>query len=98
MNLKRSTVFNNKIRGTVIDKSTFLDHYFRTIREIMKTHGQGLNKVELVVDQTRQILRQAQAAFVTSGTATIETALRARWSSENAGSGSTAMNGRLSSR
>jgi lipid-A-disaccharide synthase len=35
----------------------------------------GPSRVELVAGQTRQVLRQARAAMVASGTATIETAL-----------------------
>ncbi|MBU1695307.1 MAG: lipid-A-disaccharide synthase, partial [Verrucomicrobia bacterium] len=35
----------------------------------------GPSRVELVAGETRQILRQARAAMVASGTATIETAL-----------------------
>lgn len=45
------------------------------VRAVMDSLGKGPQRVSVVVGQTRQVLRQARAALVASGTATIETAL-----------------------
>ena len=45
------------------------------IRERMAGLGPGPSRWEIVVGQTRQVLRQARAALVASGTATLESAL-----------------------
>lgn len=45
------------------------------VRAVMGRLGDGPGRVSVVVGQTRQVLRQARAALVASGTATIETAL-----------------------
>ncbi|MDD4871867.1 MAG: lipid-A-disaccharide synthase [Kiritimatiellae bacterium] len=45
------------------------------IRNKLATLSRGPDRCEIVVDQTRHVLRQATAAMVASGTATIETAL-----------------------
>ncbi|MFH1969030.1 MAG: lipid-A-disaccharide synthase [Verrucomicrobiota bacterium] len=45
------------------------------VRAVMGSLGDGPGHVSVVAGQTRQVLRQARAALVASGTATIETAL-----------------------
>lgn len=45
------------------------------IRETLEAHGREAWSDRIVVGQTRQVLRQARAALVTSGTATLEAAL-----------------------
>ena len=45
------------------------------VRKILSTHSNPPAHGEIVVGETRQVLRQAHAAMVASGTATIETAL-----------------------
>ena len=45
------------------------------VRSVMKRNGLKHARCEIVVGQTRHVLRQARAAMVASGTATIETAL-----------------------
>lgn len=45
------------------------------VRGILGAPGQKPQRCEVVVGETREVLRQARAAFVASGTATIETAL-----------------------
>ncbi|MFH0953900.1 MAG: lipid-A-disaccharide synthase [Verrucomicrobiota bacterium] len=45
------------------------------VRGILGTLGRRPQRCEVVVGETREVLRQARAAFVASGTATIETAL-----------------------
>ncbi|MDD5676744.1 MAG: lipid-A-disaccharide synthase [Kiritimatiellae bacterium] len=45
------------------------------VRAVMGRLGKGPEHVSVVAGQTRQVLRQARAALVASGTATIETAL-----------------------
>jgi lipid-A-disaccharide synthase len=45
------------------------------IKNTIKTCGNGPAKHHIVIDNTRQVLRQARAALVASGTATVETAL-----------------------
>lgn len=45
------------------------------VRAVMGSLGKGPGRVSVVAGQTRQVLRQARAALVASGTATIETAL-----------------------
>ena len=45
------------------------------VRAVMGSLGKGPEHVSVVAGQTRQVLRQARAALVASGTATIETAL-----------------------
>lgn len=47
----------------------------KIIEEITKRLGNGPAKCHIVTDNTRQVLRQARAAMVASGTATIETTL-----------------------
>lgn len=47
----------------------------KIIKNITEELGGGPEKYHIVTDNTRQILRQAKAAMVASGTATIETAL-----------------------
>jgi len=45
------------------------------VRGVLGSLGKGPERVAVVAGQTRQVLRQARAALVASGTATIETAL-----------------------
>ena len=45
------------------------------VRAVMRSLGKGPEHISVVAGQTRQVLRQARAALVASGTATIETAL-----------------------
>ncbi len=45
------------------------------VRAVMGRLGKGPERVAVVTGQTRQVLRQARAALVASGTATMETAL-----------------------
>jgi len=45
------------------------------VRDVLSSHPDKPARCEIVVGDTRQILRQARAAMVASGTATIETAL-----------------------
>ncbi|MDP2991463.1 MAG: lipid-A-disaccharide synthase, partial [Kiritimatiellota bacterium] len=45
------------------------------VRAVMGSLGKGPERIAVVAGQTRQVLRQARAALVASGTATIETAL-----------------------
>jgi len=48
--------------------------------DVLSSHPDKPSRCELVVGETRQILRQARAAMVASGTATIEAALMdVRW-------------------
>ena len=47
----------------------------KIVRAKLAALGGGPAHCELVVDQTREVLRQARAALVASGTATLETAL-----------------------
>lgn len=47
----------------------------KIVRATLASLSNGPTKWELVIDQTRAVLRQARAALVASGTATLETAL-----------------------
>lgn len=47
----------------------------KIVRATLAKLGAGPARCELVVDKTREVLRQARAALVASGTATLETAL-----------------------
>jgi lipid-A-disaccharide synthase len=45
------------------------------VRDLLAGQGGPPDRCQVVAGQTRQVLRQADAAFVASGTATLETAL-----------------------
>lgn len=51
------------------------DSVAHLVRNTLAELGGGPTNCELVVDKTREVLRQARAALVASGTATLETAL-----------------------
>jgi lipid-A-disaccharide synthase len=73
--ISAAALLEKKARGACFIIASPSDEIAAKVRGILSTHPDKLMCCEIVVGETRQVLRQARAAMVASGTATIETAL-----------------------
>lgn len=73
--ISAATLLEKKMRGACFIIASPSEEIAARVRSILSVHPDKLMYCEIVVGETRQVLRQARAAMVASGTATIETAL-----------------------
>jgi lipid-A-disaccharide synthase len=73
--ISAAALLEKKVRGACFIIASPSDEIAARVRSILSTHPDKLMYCDIVVGETRQVLRQARAALVASGTATIETAL-----------------------
>jgi lipid-A-disaccharide synthase len=70
-----AALLKKKNPGTGFIVASPSDEIAGSVRDVLSSHPDKAARCKIVVGDTRQILRQARAAMVASGTATIETAL-----------------------
>jgi lipid-A-disaccharide synthase len=73
--ISAAALLEKKIRGACFIIASPSDEIADKVRGVLSAHPDKLMCCEVVAGETRQVLRQARAAMVASGTATIETAL-----------------------
>jgi len=73
--ISAAALLEKKLRGASFIIASPSEGIAARVRSILSVHPDKLMCCEIVVGETRQVLRQARAAMVASGTATIETAL-----------------------
>lgn len=73
--LSSAALLEEKVPGAGFIIASPSDEIVGRVRDVLSAHPDKPARCGIVVGETRQVLRQARAAMVASGTATIETAL-----------------------
>jgi lipid-A-disaccharide synthase len=73
--ISAAALLEKKVQGAAFIIASPSEEIAAKVRHILSAQADKPARCEIVVGETRQVLRQARAAMVASGTATIETAL-----------------------